>query len=219
MSGVFFTADDPLYTFCDAPLHWDCYEHWPGRPRFAREYVSSHVQDMSHNEYWGMALLTDLACLTVRKNEPGQVHLWLFETGTCVPVSLCNWSAWLLDLALTEEELHRVEIVSLWKVLAELRRRFPTSDAILAAIDWDAKDRLAKLKEEERARDECTRPDAIQAHNDACREFFMARGPEGLTCPQCRRPSADIEYVDRTADQRKSIFVCPSCARSFGHDL
>jgi hypothetical protein len=23
-SGVFFEEDDPLFRFCDAPLHWDC---------------------------------------------------------------------------------------------------------------------------------------------------------------------------------------------------
>jgi hypothetical protein len=124
-SGVFFPADDPLWSFCDAPLHWDCYEHWPHRSRFARQRVSSAAESESGNAYWGRALLTDFVYLEVRKNEPGEADVWLFETGTRVRVHLSQWSAWLWDLGLTEYELDRLEVASLWKVLPELRRRFP----------------------------------------------------------------------------------------------
>src|SRR4030095_9826125 len=147
-SGVFLPVDDPLWSFCDAPLHWDCYEHWPHRSRFARQYVSGHLESESANEYWGRVLLTDLVYLAVRKREPGVAAVWLFETGTSVRVALSQWSAWLWDLGMTEDELHRLEVASLWKVLPELRRRFPNPEAMLAVMDWEAKEGVGAGAEE-----------------------------------------------------------------------
>ena len=40
---------------------------------------------------------------------------------------------------------------------------------------------------------------------------------QGLTCPHCERQSTDIEFVDRSADERTSFFVRPACSRAFGH--
>jgi hypothetical protein len=37
--GTFLPSSDPLWKYCDAPIHWTCYENWPERHRFAREYV------------------------------------------------------------------------------------------------------------------------------------------------------------------------------------
>src|SRR5262249_38426729 len=147
-SEAFFPEDDPLYRFCDAPLHWDCYEDWPERPRFAARYVSWRVKLLSDNPFWGLALLTDLVCVQARKKEPGLAHVWLVETGTWVEVPLSDWSAWLSDLSLTQQPLDRLEIVSLWKALPTLRDRLPTSDTVLASIDWDAKAELARAMEE-----------------------------------------------------------------------
>jgi hypothetical protein len=218
-SGVFFPVDDPLHGFCDAPLHWDCYEHWPHRSRFARQRVSCAAGSDSDNEYWGQALLTDFVYLTVRKKEPGEVRVWLFETGTQVRVHLSQWSAWLWDLGLTENELHRLEIAGLRKVLPELRRQFPNPEAVLAVVDWEAKERLGKAKEGERAARTQAHLDAIQTHNNACRDFVRTSGERGLTCPHCNRQSNDIEFVDHAGQDRKSFFVCRACSRSFGHDL
>jgi hypothetical protein len=125
-SDVFFEEHDPLWRFCDAPLHWDCYEHWPERRRFARQYVGSHVKSLAENPYWGVALLTDVVALAVRKKEPGQARLWLFETGTPVEVLLGDWSTWLRDLTLGEVELHRLEVANVRKALPDLRGRFPS---------------------------------------------------------------------------------------------
>jgi hypothetical protein len=41
---------------------------------------------------------------------------------------------------------------------------FPTSQAVLASIDWDAKEQLATAKEEERALKRRAWLDAIEAH-------------------------------------------------------
>ena len=213
-SGVFFDEGDPLWRFCDAPLHWDCYEDWPERPRFARQYLESHVEFLAENPYWGLALVTDVFALTVRKNEPAVARLWLVETGTEVEVPLADWSAWLWGLTVGAKELHRLEVLNVWKALPALRRRFRTPQSVLSAVDWDAKERLAQALAEEEARLE-----AILGHNDACRRVFAARDPKGLTCPHCERQSTDIEFVERSADERKSYFVCPACSRSFGHEL
>ena len=218
-SGVFFPPGDPLYPFCDAPLHWDCYELWVERPRFARQYVASRAESDLKNEYWGKALLTERVYVSVRKKEPGEATVWLVETGTCLTVSLGCWSAWLSDPGLTEPDLHRLEKVSLWKVLPELRRRFPNPDAVLAEVDWQAKEWLAAAKEKEKAARKEARLDAIRRHNNACRDFIKTSGYPGLTCPHCSQQSRDIEFVDYADGQRRSFFVCPACGRSFGHDL
>jgi hypothetical protein len=218
-SGVFFPPSDPLYRFCDAPLHWDCYEDWPERLRFARQYVNSWVRSEVQDEDWGTALLTDLVYLAVRKKEPGEVAVWLFETGTRVSVPLSRWSAWLSDIGLTERPLHYLEEVSLRKVLPGLRRQFRTCDTVLAAVDWDAKERLAKARQTESARQEGNRLAAIQRHNDACSNIARTSDGHGLTCPHCRRQSNDIEFVDYAGLDRKSFFVCRACGRSFGHEL
>ena len=211
--------DDPLYAFYDTPLHWDCYEPWPQRPRFARQYVSAVSESDSGDPYCGKALLTNLVYLSVRKEEPGEAWVWLLETGTCVIVPLSKWAAWLWDLGVTDDAPHRLELVSLRKVLPELRRLFLNPEAVLAAVDWKAKERSAKANEREAALRERARLDVIRDHNNACRDFIMASGHRGLTCPHCRRQSTDIEFVDYADDDRKSYFVCPACDRSFGHDL
>jgi len=221
-----FWDDDPLYPLYDTPLHWDCYEPWPPRPRFARQYVSAVAEADSGDPYCGEALRTNLVYLSVRrcgelprKEEPGEAWVRLLETGTCVIVPLSKWAAWLWDLGVTDDPPHRLELVSLRKVLPELRRLFPNAEAVLAAVDWEAKERLAKAIQKEAALWECARLDANRDHNNACRDFIMASGHRGLTCPHCRRQSTDIEFVDYADDDRKSYFVCPACGRSFGHDL
>jgi len=60
-----FCDDDPLYPLYDTPLHWDCYEPWPARPRFARQYVSAVAENDSRNPYCGEALRTNLMYLSV----------------------------------------------------------------------------------------------------------------------------------------------------------
>jgi hypothetical protein len=218
-SGVFFEEDDPLWRFCDAGLHWDCYENWPERPRFARRYVESHVESLAENPYWGLALLTDDVALTVRRKEPGLVQLWLIETGTEIEVPLAEWSEWLWGLTLGEQEHDRLEVVNVWKALPELRRRFPTRQSVLYAVDWAAKEHLAQALAEKDAQTRRVWLQAIQAHNAACYRLFAARGPQGLICPHCHRQSTDIEFVEGSAHERKSCFICPACGRSFGHDL
>jgi len=232
-----FCDDDPLYPLYDTPLHWDCYEPWPARPRFARQYVSAVAENDSRNPYCGEALRTNLMYLSVhlrfrrygeppRKEKPEEAWVWLLETGTCVRVPLSKWAAWLWDLGVTDATAgstrrppHRLELASLWKVLPELRRLFPNPEAVLAAVDWKAKERLAEAIQKEAALRERARLDANREHNNACRDFAMASGHRGLTCPHCRRQSTDIEFVDYADDDRKAYFVCPACGRSFGHDL
>jgi hypothetical protein len=218
-SGVFFPEDDPLYPYCDAPLHWDCYEVWDHRSRFARQHVASCVESDLDNEYWGNALLTDRLYVSVRKKEPGIAVVWLFEIGTDFRVPLTQWSAWPSDPSLTEFDQHPLEYASLEKVLPQLRQRFPDPEAVLAGVDWQAKERLAAAKEKENARREQSRLEAIRRHNNACRDFIRTSGFPRLPCAHCSQQSSDIEFVDYTDGQRRSFFVCPACGRSFGHDL
>ena len=214
-----FDEHHPLWRFCDAPLHWACYEDWPERPRFARQYVYAQAESLPENPCWGLALFTDVVCLIVRKREPSLVHVWLSETATYLEVELSDWSSWLSDFTLTGAHLDRLEIVNIWKALPDLGHRFPTAESVLAAVDWDAKERLARQQTQER---EVTRRawlEDVRRHNDVCRALSEGSGPERLACPYCQAQFADIEFVDRSADERKSVFVCRKCGRSFGHRL
>ena len=50
-SGVAFPLSDPLYRYCDAPLHFDCLERWPERPVFSAAYFEmavSHFRNRAH---------------------------------------------------------------------------------------------------------------------------------------------------------------------------
>jgi hypothetical protein len=216
MSGA-LPADHPLKKFWRVYAHWDCYEDWPERPRFARDCVAAEAASMPRNEHVGLAVHNERMCVGVSKH--GFVEIWLAETGTCLFVPLSDWSAWLSDPTCSADDYHRSEISSLWNVLSELRQLFPTSRALLAAVDWDAKEQFLKAEEAERARRWRLRCDALEAHNEAIRRFFREHGVDGPRCPHCGHSSADIEFVDRAAFNSPSCFVCPACARSFGHDL
>jgi hypothetical protein len=209
-----FPSGHRFERFRRVSVHWECYEDWPERLRFAGECVSAEAASMSGDEYWGLALHDADVCVGV--NRHGFVNVWLAETGTCLGVPFDGWAAWLSDPTNGDDDHHRLEVVAVRKTLPALRRLFPTTDALLAAVDWDAKDR--SLKEERRRIWQAWR-DALRAHNEACHRFFREHGPHGLTCPHCSYHSTDIEFLDRALYNGPSCFVCPACARSFGYEL
>jgi hypothetical protein len=205
-----------LERFRNVSVHWECYEDWPERLRFAAECVSAEAASMSEDEHLGLVLYSEDVCVGVSRH--GFVNVWLMATGTCLSVPFDEWTAWLSDPRNGDDNYHRVEVLGLCEVLPELRRLFPTTDALLAAVDWDAKRRYLEAREEERRRWQAWR-EAVRAHNEACRQFFREHGRHGLTCPHCSYHSTDIEYLDRTKHSSPSCFVCPACARSFGYEL
>lgn len=50
-SGVAFPESNPLYRYCDAPLHFDCLERWPERAIFSAGYFELAVAHFRNNAH------------------------------------------------------------------------------------------------------------------------------------------------------------------------
>jgi hypothetical protein len=133
--GVFFPMEDPLYPFCNASIHWDCYEKWPHRARFARKYIDMFVEAILRIPFWSQVDLTTGYFLEVNP-QPwfSAVDLMLYETGSQIRIKLSDWDTWISDETAVLEGRHPCEQKALKKVLPELQRRFPTAESILNAI-------------------------------------------------------------------------------------
>ncbi len=204
-SGVWYEQDHPLWRYCDAPMHWDCYERWPEREQFARDYVAMR---RSHQDspYWDRVYEDEQLVLEVSR---ARALAWLRATGTPVAFSPQSWPE-------PEPGLHRLERDALEK--SHLATRFPAWEDLLAGVDWEAKDRLReRLDREAEERRERSRQEAIAAHaesNALAERWAEQLKAGGLTCPACQRHTRNIRYYDKRPDQR-SYFICQECGRSF----
>jgi hypothetical protein len=207
--GVFFPPEHPLYRFCDAPLHWECYATWPQRQEFARGYLEMRAEGDRHNPYWGTAFRSDRVLVTVNPEPPGSVQVVLAETGSRLFVALDEWEHWLADLMGAVEGLHPLEQAALREVWPELRATLPTAEAIVGRVDWAPKyaQREARELALRRAKEERRR--RVRVQNMECRRLLQ----QGPVCPHCTA-SDGIRFVDRSP-QEKSFFICNHCARSF----
>ncbi|MCE7872493.1 hypothetical protein DYH09_19230 [bacterium CPR1] len=204
-SGVWYEPDHPLWRYCDAPMHWECYERWPEREAFARDYVAMRC---SHQEspYWDTVYEDEQLVLEVSR---ARALAWLRATGTPVAFSPQSWPE-------PEPGLHRLERAELAK--SQLADRFPTWEDLLAGVDWQAKEGLReRLDREAEERREKSRQQAIAAQAES--NALTARWAEqlktgGLTCPFCQRHTRNVRYCDRRPDQR-SYFICQECGCSF----
>jgi hypothetical protein len=210
-SGVAFDQGHPLWRFCDAPMHWDCYAAWPHRPEFARAYFHGAIEGEVRNPYWGAALLTDDVFVTANPRPPvAMIDVELAETGSGVRVPLADWDDWLSELDAGIAGLHPLEQEALRRAWPELRSQIPDSNTVVARVDWDAKKRLL---DEWHARDRRLMEERLSKtrhHNKACRQMVR----DGVACPYCG-DACQIRYLDKSPEQ-KSYFICNACARSFG---
>lgn len=208
-SGVFFPSDHPLFDFCDAPMHWHCYENWSDRAEFARAYVQMWVDAEPDNPYWGKVLLSPEAFVTVNPDPPvAQVSILLAETGTKVRVPIEKWEEWLSGEAKAAGE-HPMEQRALNVVAPLLREKLPTVETVLQAVDWTAKVDVLEHHRQRTRTDEENRLRKPSAHNKACR--ILRREP--MNCPACG--GEEPQYIDRSPEA-KSEFVCRTCGTTFG---
>jgi hypothetical protein len=221
-SGVFLPKADPLWKYCDAGLHWDCYAFWGERPRFARAYFQMWVDGEKSDLYWGKAYLNDALLVTVNPQPPvEEIHLHLADTGTRHFVKLKDWAGWIASEAWSLEAEHAVVRAAFKPLFPILRQRFPTSDDLLRAVDWAAKapmiaevkarqERLALKKEQERK----LALEKVAVNNEAIARLHPELMQGKRPCPGCARQGTDFILKDGGAE-RKSFLVCPGCGRSF----
>lgn len=207
--GVFFPAEHPLFRFCDAPLHWECYAAWPERQVFARGYLEMWARGSQFNPYWGTALQSERVLVTVNAGPPGGVQVLLAETGSRLAVSLGEWEHWLADLVGAVEGLHSIEQAALREAWPELRAALPTAESIVSKVDWATKQVQLEARETACLRAKEERLRRVRVHNQECRQLLQ----QGLVCPHCA--ASGIRFVDRSPEG-KSFFICDHCSRSFG---
>lgn len=201
-SGVWYDRDDPLYAFCDAGMHWDCYESWPHRARFAEDYARSRSEGVQDNPYWDAIHADDHLYLTVSR---ASAMAWIRATGTAVTFPAHAWP-------LPEGPLHALEREALER--SQLENLFPTFQELVEKVDWDAKfriaERMAREVEERQHRlmQECDKVNAI------AEDWARRLETEGLSCPNCHQVTKNIRYYDKRPD-RVSYFLCQECGRSF----
>lgn len=201
-SGVWYESDHPLYAFCDAGMHWDCYEKWPHRPKFAEDYVRSRAQANEENPYWGTVFEDEHLCLAVSR---AAAHAWIRSTGTSVSFPGHAWP-------LPEGGLHPMEREALER--ANLAEKFPTFEELVDRVDWTAKfalcERMAREVEERQQR----RMQEVAEVNQVAEDWARLLQADGLTCPKCQKKSKNFRYYDNRPD-RVSYFICQECGRSF----
>ncbi len=146
-SGSFLDRSDALRRFCNAPLHWDCYQRWPERSRFARRYVEAWVAATRRNPFWWSVHLDERLYVSVNPERPvEEASVRLLAIGSDLRVPLARWSEWLAHPERVSPGLHPLEREALTEALPLLHERFPDDHALVDAIDPDEKRRGAKPK-------------------------------------------------------------------------
>ncbi|HLF95167.1 MAG TPA: hypothetical protein VJB14_17000 [Planctomycetota bacterium] len=126
--GDFLAADDPLQPLCGKRIHRRCLETWPERPRFVGAYLDWMVRRLREDPERGTAY-ADEALLVSAPGDPAepdaQILVLDLAYGTTTRVRPSEWSEWV--------ERHPLET------------RFPTPEALVAAIDWGSKDTSCRI--------------------------------------------------------------------------
>jgi hypothetical protein len=135
-SGSFLPANDPLVSYCNAPLHWSCYSRWPQRPAFARRYIEAWVAANRKNPFW-WSVYHDSRVYVSANPMPTveQASVRLYAVGSDIRVPLPRWAEWLANPDSVTPGLHALERNALTEVLPALAGQLPTDHAVVCAID------------------------------------------------------------------------------------
>jgi hypothetical protein len=214
--GIFLRSDDPLLPYCDAAMHWDCYEKWKFRRRFGRAYVSLWVASEKRSRFAAKVYLDDLVFVQVNLPTPSVITLSLFETGTEYQMRLEDWPVLLGFPEPPLENLSALEREEVRRALLGLRKLVPTLDDLIRSIDWNAKEQLALQEEEVQERRRRQRMALNSPYNEACGRVQDRLRHSALTCPQCGHQSQDVRFIEKKNPEEKSYFRCKLCLGSFG---
>lgn len=135
-SGDFLGRSDPLRAYVGAPLHWDCYDAWQDRPRFAREYVAAWAKANRKNPFWWCVHHDERIYVSVNPiRSVEEVSIRLVEVGSDIRVPLPRWAEWLQSPEAVTPHLAGLELRALEAALPTLRGKFPNDHALVDAID------------------------------------------------------------------------------------
>lgn len=208
-SGVWLPEDHPLKRYCDSAMHWNCYTTWEGRKEFAKTYAEARVEGEQFNPYWGKAYLDERVYVSVSKicEEIGVIP---FSTGLIYHVGFDEWQAWLQNPR-QEYHKHPLESETLAEVLPALRRNLPHPDMAVAAVDWEAKQKLADKEQQRIEAEREASKRSLKEHNERCALFWKLLQGKSWACPKCENPV--FRLSERAGE--KSFVICRRCGAMF----
>ena len=208
-SGVWLTNSHPLFRYCDSVMHWNCYATWEGRKEFARSYAEFCAENERSNPYWGMAYLDRRVLVTVSPSRK-EIKVMPFSTGLEYSVGFDGWQAWLKDPRQVYQR-HPLESETLAEVLPLLRRHLPHPDVVVAAVDWEAKQRLLDEEERRNEAQQKAHERSLEEHNERCSLFWNLFQDKSWACPKCE----NLEFRLSERAGKKSFVICRRCGAMF----
>lgn len=209
-SGLFLLPTDPLWTFCDACMHWACYATWEHRERFAKAYVQMWIANEKRNPYWARVFLDEYSYIVINP-EPivAAAHVRLFRTGSRIEIPLREWENCMRHDQ-TPLFRHPLEAIAWNEALPSIRRALPTEQSLHQAADWSGKEKLHIDNTLRKLEDLAT----IDIYNHGCEDLRNQLESAGLVCPHCQQRTTKVRFYNK-APAARSYFVCQLCARSF----
>lgn len=130
-------------------VHWDCFAKWPKRKRFAAETVEAAAR--SADPETAVAHRSPHALLLLRRpflRSGDSLLLYLDSSEVLVCQDPEDWTAWIVQLEQDARSSHPFRQVSLLKAVEELKKHFPTADAVREAVDWSARPTICAVCEQ-----------------------------------------------------------------------
>ena len=218
-SGVFINTTNSLWKFCDAAMHWDCYEHWPHRQEFAKLYFIAQIETEKQNPFWSKIYLDDDIFISANPDLPvNEVRIVVKATGSDIRVKLNEWDKWIFDQGYIDSDIHQIDKNIIGDKIYELSRRGIVTKNFKKLINKKAnKQILRKIKKDEKkVKNKLIRQN--KSINILALKMKRELQKKGLKCPHCKTISKNIRYINR-APTTKSFFICNECVRSFWPEI
>ena len=181
----------PLGSYQGRLVHTSCYVGWKERPRFAATLADADLR-LSKPTPKGCAYADERVRILLEK----EIHwrdaeLRLLETGTRLSCRAIKWAEWSADPEAFHPRLRAFERTILAEILPGLRARFPTAEALAAAVDWTRKE--AEYQEARAALAEACRRLEGQVRCPSCAGALqLVQGPR-FSCGTCAITCAPLD--------------------------
>lgn len=212
-SGVAFDPTHRLFGYCDAPIHWDCYESWPSRSEFARAYFELEVAAEARNPYWARVYVDEEVFVSLSSSLPeDELAVCLASIGIRTHIALGGWRRWL------QRSYRDLQPSILSRSIGEVRDRLlehlPDSGVIHSRVEVVRQREKVEALQRSREVEEQAQRARIEENRARAEKVARDMAERGYVCPHCGSVTFGTGYYDRSPES-ESYFVCDLCARSF----